>query len=238
MSTRDPSAIARQLREQIRQIEAPFSSARQRVPTGFAPLDRILPDGGLRRGSLIEWLSDCDGSCAASLALAIATRVLGERSVLVMIDGLGTFNPLAAAELGISMNRMIVIRPDTPSNAWWAWEQSLRCPDVRVTLGWLASLGERVFRRLQLAVQAGGGFGFLLRPIEGKSVSWGTTRLKVQPLPSAGRGLGRCLQVELLRGWGGARRPPAEVELDHETGNVPAISRMAAAAPLLGPPQG
>ncbi len=88
-------------------------------------------------------------------------------------------------------------------NAWWAWEQSLRCPCVAVTLGWLPPLGERVFRRLQAAVQAGGGFGFLLRPPESEVVSWGTTRLNVRAVPSLGDGLGRRLRVELLRGSGG-----------------------------------
>lgn len=34
--------------------------SRETVATGFRPLDRLLPAGGVRRGSLVEWLAaDC-----------------------------------------------------------------------------------------------------------------------------------------------------------------------------------
>ena len=54
--------------------------ARGVVASGFAAVDRLLPAGGLRRGSLVEWLAGGEtaagdvagGAGAVSLALAVA----------------------------------------------------------------------------------------------------------------------------------------------------------------------
>src|SRR5205823_11439094 len=102
-----------------------------------------------------------EASGAATLALAVAARALQQGGACVVIDGTGEFYPPAADDLGIPLERMVVVRPDNPRIALWAWEQALRCEGVAVTVGWIGELSDRPFRRLQLAAEAGGGLGFL-----------------------------------------------------------------------------
>lgn len=191
------------LRERIQGIEA----AGQRsdtcyVSTGFEELDRILGSHGLKRGSLIEWAGVGVGSGAATLALTIAANVLRQDGALMVIDQAGEFYPVAAAELGIPLERTVIVRPDTRWNALWAWEQALRCPGVAVTFGWIDAIDDRLLRRLQLAVETGGGLGFLLRLANTRSgPSWAATRITVHSLTATeGDSLTRRLRVSLSRG--------------------------------------
>jgi hypothetical protein len=57
-----------------------WEAGREAVSTGFRPLDRLLPAGGVRRGSLIEWLAADDASGAVALACAVACRLAAPRS--------------------------------------------------------------------------------------------------------------------------------------------------------------
>ena len=45
------------------------------LSSGFRALNRLLPAGGVRRGSLLEWLTATEASGAAALACAVACRV-------------------------------------------------------------------------------------------------------------------------------------------------------------------
>ncbi len=247
--------IIRDLQERIQGIEA----GRQRsdgkyVSTGFDELDRILGNRGLRRGSLIEWagVGESEGSGTATLALTVAAHLLRESGVLVVIDDAREFYPPAANQLGIPLDRTVVIQPDAPRSAFWAWEQALRCPGVAVTFGWIQKIDDRMLRRLQLAAETGGGLGFLLRPSAKRSgPSWAATRISVQPREAATRrlceaecflhatrrfcvaersadSLARRLQVSLTRG------KTIEVELEHEASDVPVVSELANPAALGG----
>jgi len=179
--------VLEDLRDRIQRIERSGRRAAEtnRVSTGFKALDELLPDGGLKRGTLIEWLGHGEGSGAATLALTVAAHVLREEGVLVVIDGTREFYPVAASCLGIPLGRTVVVQPDERAAVLWAWEQSLRCPGVAVTLGWIDALDDRLFRRLQLAVETGSGWGFLLRPPDGGATwaTWAATRIGVKALP-------------------------------------------------------
>src|SRR5262249_16312768 len=151
----------------------------------------------------VEWLNDGEGSGAFTLALSVAAKALRRGGAFVMVDGAKEFYPPAAAQLGIPLERTLVVRPDDPRAALWVWEQALRCEGVAVTLGWMEELSDRACRRLQVAAETGRGLGFLLRPMACRATpSWAAARLKVMPLPSRGPlyALERNLRVELLHG--------------------------------------
>lgn len=231
--------IISDLRERIQGIEAGGQrSDAQCVSTGFKALDGILANRGLRRGSLIEWVgpSASEGSGAATLALAVTANRLRQGGAFVVIDKAGEFYPVAAADLGIPLERTIVVRPETRMDALWAWEQALRCPGVTVTFGWIDVIDDRLLRRLQLAVETGGGLGFLMRPSDSRSgPSWAATRIyagreAATRRPGAAErvsdSLARRLQVSLGRG------DIIEVELEHEASNVSLVSELADPAAL------
>lgn len=199
--------------------------------TGIAGLDQLLPAGGLVQGSLVEWLSDGEGAGAATLALTVAARVLQDGGALVVIDARREFYSPAAAGLGVALERMVLVRPANARDALWALEQALRCRSVAATLGWIETLDDRVFRRLQLAAETGGGLGFLLRPAARRGQpSWADVRLLVQALPPAPHAAGRRLRVELLPGRGTAGGKTVDLEQSDETGHVSVAAALADSA--------
>lgn len=214
-----------ELRERIRAIEGPRRSAgKDGLPTGVAALDELLPDGGLRPGTLTEWLGDGAASGAAAVALAVASHVLRRGGALLVIDGAGEFYAPGAAGLGVPLERTVLVRPDAPLAALWAWEQALRCPGVAVVFGRVETTDDRLLRRLQLAAEEGGGLGFLLRPPGCRpGAGWSAMRIHVQSIPRAPREdrLTRRLRLRL------AGRGTAEVELSDEAGDVPVVSELA-----------
>jgi protein ImuA len=196
------------------------------VSSGCAGLDRLLPGRGFRRGSLVEWLADGQGSGAATLAM-ISARLACDKTetcearTLVVVDRRGEFYPPGAVNLGVELQRLIVVRPDSKADNDWALDQALRCPGVGAVLTWQRKLAGRTFRRLQLAVEQSGVLGLLIRPATARAEpSWAGVRLLVEPLlvrPLLGS---RRLRITLLRCRGRASGQSIDVEIDDETHTV------------------
>jgi hypothetical protein len=83
----------------------PTAASRTRILPVPDPLVPLLPDGGLRRGGVVL----CSGEATRSLALALAgpASAAGSWCALVGADDLGA---LAAAEYGIALPRLAVVR--------------------------------------------------------------------------------------------------------------------------------
>lgn len=223
-----------ELRERIRSLEVyPVrASQHEKKSTGFPRLDQALADGGLRRGSLTEWVGDVEGSGAVSLALAIAANILSDQGTLVFIDDAGErgdFHPNGALQLGIPLERTLVVRPETAKSVLWAWEQSLLCPGIAVTFGKINTRNDRAIRRLQIAAEASGGMGFLIPPIGHSGTPWSATRIQVESLAAlpTDHSPRRRLAVRVTRGQIGSRESTIEVELGDETSSLSAFSELA-----------
>jgi len=242
------AALIRDLKEKLRRWEGRErgSATNTVLSTGLPELDRLLPQGGLTPGTLWEWLSAGEGAGSATLTLFLAARVQAQGGALVVIDERREFYPPASAQLGIDLERTVVVQPANARDALWTWEQALRSPAGCTVWGWLERLDDRSFRRLQLAAEAGGGLGLLLRPQTcRRQPSWAEARLLVTPVGVArsesskgvgnstpfedsGRAtLGRRLRVELLHCRGGFGGGAALVEFDHEADPVPVAAPMA-----------
>ncbi len=133
--------------------------AREAIPTGFKGVDALLPAGGLRRGSLVEWLAGSDaqtgdvasGTGAVSLALAIACRLAkpgsrtasngrsgghaGRKTILVVDRG-GWFHPPAVMPWLDDSRQLVVARPSHDDDEIWAIDQALRCRGVAAVVAW------------------------------------------------------------------------------------------------------
>src|SRR5687768_12008515 len=96
-------AVSRQsviaaLRRQVERLENPQPPPDDRLlSTGSPALDKLLPGGGLRRGSLVEYLTPNAGSGAGTLALCAAREACADGRALVVLDRGRTFYPPAAA---------------------------------------------------------------------------------------------------------------------------------------------
>jgi len=102
---------------------APLTLANDRIIPVPGPLGEALPDGGLRRGSVID-LEGTPGSGCTSLVLDLVAAVTatGEWAVFLSLDPAlrdvpGTPCAPAASEAGVVLDRLAVVR-DVPRDRW------------------------------------------------------------------------------------------------------------------------
>lgn len=225
------------LSEQIRSLERTSSVVFDRLSSGNSILDDMLPGGGIRRGGIVEWISEKEGAGGWSLALMLAQQACCDRGILVVIDRHREFHPVPLLQAGWNSHRVLLIRPQTEKEELWAWEHVLRCRGVAAVLGVLVKSSDRALRRLQLAAESGLGIGLLLRPSEAKTEpSWGDVRIQVEPLPSdqfAGPSdsLKRFLRLTLLYARGGVAGRSVEVSWDEEANTLSLASRLGNSTP-------
>jgi protein ImuA len=108
------------------------------------------------------------------------------------IDTGGDFYPPAAAQLGLSLERLLVIRTQRTADALWVCEQALRCKAIAAVVLPIRTVDARVSRRLQLAAETGGGLGFLLRSELRGGHTFAATRLRLDPVPNKNPSLCRA----------------------------------------------
>ena len=167
-----------------------YLEGRETVATGFSSLDRLLPAGGVRRGSLVEWLASGaewlaggEGSGAISLACAVACRLADPRwaeqsrasqaSTIVVVDRGQRFYPPAvipwldaladSTGKGGGRPHLVVARPSRDDDELWTIDQALRCPGVAAVLAWPKRVHTTAMRRWQLAARASGAVGLVVR---------------------------------------------------------------------------
>jgi hypothetical protein len=158
------------------------SASRSHVSSGWKELDRLLPEQGLRRGSLLECFVEPAGAGGGTLALRIAGAVCQPEGHLVVVDSHASFYPPAAAAWGIELRHLILVRPKKTADALWALDQALRCPAVKAVWSCCGALNDRWFRRFQLAAEHSGCLGIFVRPARyiGQP-SWSDIQLRITP---------------------------------------------------------
>jgi hypothetical protein len=178
------------------------STVRSHVSSGWKELDRLLPEQGLRRGSLLECFVEPAGAGGGTLALLIARAVCQPEGNLVVVDPHASFYPPAAAAWRIELQHLILVRPKNTADALWALDQALRCPAVKAVWSCCGALNDRWFRRFQLAAEHSGCLGIFVRPARyiGQP-SWSDIQLRITPAASlaAPAESELRLRVELIR---------------------------------------
>jgi len=212
------------------------------VATGFPALDHLLPAGGVRRGSLVEWLAD-DGAAgdaggAITLACAVACRLAtsaaqapaSQAATIVVVDRGQRFYPPAVipwlgaqADVAAGMGhrpQLVVARPSRDDDEIWAIDQALRCPGVAAVLAWPGRVHSTAMRRWQLASRASGAVGLLVRGLSGRlqagEPTWADARVAVAPV-AEGDSVADCvvrrLRLALVGGpWSGDERRDERLE--------------------------
>jgi hypothetical protein len=157
-------ATLNQLREKIRAVETENRRGDGSiVKHGCEAIDRLLPEGGYPRGSLVQWLSS-GGLGAEYLSLRVAQQACQSGGALVIADPQRQFFPPAAAAMGLKLDNMILLQTENDKELWWGIDQALRCPAVAAVWGWLDVIEERQFRRFQLSAESSGAIGLFLQP--------------------------------------------------------------------------
>lgn len=78
------------------------------------PLGDLLPGGGLQRGSVVR-IEGLRGSGATSLLLSLLAAASAAGEWAAVVDGEGTLGGLAAAEAGVALDRLAVVRDVPPA---------------------------------------------------------------------------------------------------------------------------
>lgn len=234
-TTSPPPTELPQLRGMLERLEAPrYDHERPIVSTGVAAVDRLLPRRGLQGGMLVEWVADGPGSGASLLPVAALKNLQHTGGAIVVVDRGGHFYPPAASAWGVDLQHTIVIRPTTEADELWAIDQALRSPDVAAVLAWPERIDSFTFRRLQLAAEASGAIGLLVRPKRAQhEPTWAAARLLISPLPANVNESSwppqpetdtppDCwrLNVAVLRSRGGRPGQSIELAVDEQTGTI------------------
>ncbi len=208
------------LREQVARLER-IASARPAAQIRFhlPEIDRHLPGGGLASGALHEVRSAGSelehGAAAALFVAGLLARTRGP--VLWVLERADLFAPGLAA-VGLTPDRVVYAEAGRPEAVLAALEEGLRHAGLAAGVGEVSGrLSLTASRRLQLAAEASGVTGFVLRRPWRESAAAqdeptaALTRWRVGALPSAPPfpdapdvpGLGRARwRLDLLRARG------------------------------------
>jgi protein ImuA len=175
----DRHAVVSRLREEIRRLERRPARRSGVVASGLVDVDAVLPGGGFPRGALSE-LSGGRASGKTAVALALFAS-LEPHELAAYVDGRAELYPPAAAERGVDLARLLVVRPAAAAPAagaparpladaraaLWAAEALLAsgafaAVAIDVPVGAEIEGRDAVARRLQAAAERGGAVGLWL----------------------------------------------------------------------------
>jgi hypothetical protein len=137
--------------------------------TGTASLDARLPGGGWPTASLVEVLVGATGLGEVQLFLPALVQSQQRNAGddvpwLVWIAPPHEPYAPALAQQGVALDRLLIVRPVSATEALWAAEQALGSGVCAAVLLWLKGSDDRWLRRLKLAAEAGSTLGVLFRP--------------------------------------------------------------------------
>lgn len=140
------------------------------VPTCFAALDGLLPDGGWPQLTLIELLAPC-GVGEMRLLLPVLAPLMRARQTVLWVEPPYIPYPRALIAHGAMLEQLLVVRARDRAQRLWAIEQALKSGAAAAVVAWLPEdtahlTSFQTLRRLQLAVQSmkrDPGLVFLLR---------------------------------------------------------------------------
>ena len=204
----DPSTLAA-LRARIRDLAGGGGGFAMPVATlGDAAIDAALPWGGLPLGALHE----IRGGLASGFTASLAGRFLCHPGALVwcadaaLVRRQGRLYGPGLARFGIDTTRLILVHCRSQREVLWAAHEALRSAAVSAVVLELEALDLLAGRRLQLAAEAGGTAGLLLRFGRADAApSAAVTRWRAEPFfldPSSNNR--RCWSLDLWRVKGGA----------------------------------
>ena len=152
------------LRRRILDLDRSARAKRPPLPFGIPTIDAHLPWGGLPLGRLHEFVEhglDSEHAAAATLFVGgILARLKG--TILWCLKGRDLFAP-ALGGIGLHPDRVIYVETDKDRDILAAMEEGLRFGGLGAVVGEVGRLSLTASRRLQLAAEASGVPGLVVR---------------------------------------------------------------------------
>jgi hypothetical protein len=190
-------------RTRLTGLVAPATLAAEQLLPVLPPLARLLPHGGLRRGTVVT----VGGSLRLALALAAGATQANLWAAAVGIPELGV---VAAVETGVALQRFVLV-PD-PDRRWaQAVATLLHAVDLVLTRAPTAG-GQHLCRQLTARTRERGGVLLVLGAWPAPDL---TLRVRNGPWSGLEAGAGRLTQrwVEVVTSGRGAAARPREARL-------------------------
>jgi len=176
--------------------------------SGYRELDKRLTGNGWLRGQLIELLYAGEGRGELRLLWPLLKHFADDERPIFWIDPPYHPYPLSMLQAGIGLSAQHIVSTASNKERLWAIEQVLKSGSASLVLSWLdAGVSMSNLRRLQLAAQAGGGLGWVMRPEEVREQSSAAAYRVLL------RSSGKRLELTLLKRKGGWSLPPFAMDL-------------------------
>lgn len=191
--------------------------------SGYAALDRELPNGGWPHSALIELLLHQSG-CGEMRLLLPALRQIAQQRRIVLLQPPHLPQLAAWETAGLASEKLLWIKTGRSADALWSAEQVLRNGSCGALLMWQPHVRSEALRRLHLAAQASDTMLWMIRPLSAAHESSPSPlRLTLQPAHNG-------IAIQLLK-----RKGPQHEQAFYLP--LPAIvAATAAAAPTLTTP--
>jgi len=181
-------------------------------PTGFTPLDAILPGRGWPRSGLMEIITPCWGSGELQLLLPLMRAVAARGQWILWVSPPYRLYAPALVQAGIDTRQVLVVDVDARCrDALWTMEKALQNSHCGLVLAWQNWLPTAVLRRLQLAASTGDTLGVLFKHSDSEH-SPSPLRLHLKDLPSPDPRRTEA-EVTLIRARGNFRRRRTRLSL-------------------------
>ena len=140
------------------------SGKKEILPLGLAEIDQTLPAGGLACGAVHEVSGSAVGGFAAWLAGRLVRHAGGAVLWCVKPGSTSQLYGPGLAAFGLDVGRLVIVHSRRRADMLWAMEESLCCSSFAAVIGECDdAINLTASRRLQLAAEAGGTTGFILR---------------------------------------------------------------------------
>jgi len=206
-----------QLAAQIHRLQSRGQAPPVHIPCGLAELDAAL-GGGFSAAAIHELIASEAGAAVRTVALRAAARAASSGRWIIVIDPDRDLYPPALPAQGVPLDRLIVVRAPRTGDAVWVTEQVLRCRAVAAVVVPMRAIDAYISRRLQLAAEAGGTLGLILRREARGGATFAASRIHCEP--RAGPNGTRHLRITLLKLRDGRLREPFVVEVPDAADSV------------------
>jgi len=178
------------------------------LPTGFAELDALLPEGGWPHGAVTELLVPQEGIGALQVVLPALAKISQQRRWIAWVAPPYTPYAPALAAAGVDLSRVLLVYPRAGGNGLAAVERSLRSGTCGAVLAWPMAGDGPALRKLQLAAAEGQSWGVLFRPESlAEQSSPIDLRLQIARRPNG-------VDIHLIKRRGGWDAGPVSLSLD------------------------
>lgn len=152
---------------------------------GLGEIEQAFPGGVFPKRAIHEFITVLPEDAAASdgFIAGLLAIMMQDGAACVWVSASRRLFPASLSTFNVEAERIIFMDVKTEKDVLWITEEALKCEGLAAVVAELNNLSLIESRRLQLAVEASGVTGFILRKDASKAASTvATARWKISPM--------------------------------------------------------